>query len=394
MTAGESGSRRIASIDIVRGIVMVLMALDHVRVYAAVPAGGPSPGIFLTRWVTNFVAPAFVFLAGTSAWLYARKHPDLGRFLVTRGLFLVVLELTLLRFAWTFNFNYREYVLAGVIWVIGWSMVLLALLVRLPTKATAVISLVVIAGHNALPWDRILEAMPTSPLAPLWQVLYVGFFTGPIVLPGSGTQVWVLYSIIPWFAVMAAGFAFGPVMAMTQERRLRACLVLGLGAIALFLLLRGTNLYGDPRPWQPSPDGGPLPAIFSFVNTAKYPASLSFLLMTLGPMFLLLALFDRPLGGAGRVLEVYGRVPLFYYVCHIFLIHLVAMLVSVVRLGRVSPWLFSNQPMDPGPAPDGYQWSLGLLYLTWFVVVAMLYPACRWFAGVKARGSSPWLRYF
>ncbi len=393
MTVAAPEARRIPSIDIVRGAVMVLMALDHVRVFAAVPAGGPSPGIFLTRWVTNFVAPAFIFLAGTSAWLYGRTHPDVRRVLVTRGLLLVLLELTLIRFAWTFNFDYHDYVLAGVIWAIGWSMVILAVLIRLPVRAIAVIALLVIAGHNALPWERILDATATSSVSALWKVLYVGFFRGPIDVLGDGPRVWVLYSLVPWFAVMAAGYAFGPVMAMPAARRRMVCMGIGVAAIALFLVLRIPNLYGDPNPWHAPGAEGDLSALFSFLNTSKYPASLSFLLMTLGPMFIALALLDSAQGRVARWFEVFGRVPFFYYVAHIVLIHLVAMVISLVRLGCVSPWLFSNHPMDPGPAPDGYRWSLPLLYATWFLVVAMLYPACRWFAGVKQRRASRWLKY-
>ncbi len=393
MGAAAPESRRFPSIDIVRGAVMVLMALDHVRVFAAVPAGGPTPGIFLTRWITNFVAPAFLFLAGTSAWLHGRTHPDLRRFLVTRGLLLVVLELTLIRLAWTFNFHYHEYVLAGVIWAIGWSMVILSVMVRLPIRVVGVIALLVIAGHNALPWERILDAAPASSLSALWKVLYVGFFRGPIDVLGDGPRVWVLYSIAPWCAVMAAGYAFGPVMAMPAARRRLVCMGTGIGALALFLVLRATNLYGDPSPWHPPSAEGELSSLFSFLNPSKYPASLSFLLMTLGPMFIALALFESPRGRVARWLEVFGRVPFFYYVAHIVLIHLVAMVVSVARLGHVSPWLFANQPMDPGPAPDGYRWPLGLLYATWLLVIVMLYPACRWFAGLKQRSPAPWLRY-
>lgn len=393
MAVAAPESRRISSIDIVRGAVMVLMALDHVRVFAAVPAGGPSPGIFLTRWVTNFVAPAFIFLAGTSAWLYGRNHPDLRRFLVTRGLLLVVLELTVIRLAWTFNFRYHDYVLAGVIWAIGWSMVILSVLSRLPMRAVGVIALLVIAGHNALPWERILEAAAASPFSALWKVLYVGFFRGPIDVLGDGPRVWVLYSLVPWFAVMAAGYAFGPVMAMPTARRRLVCMRAGIAGIALFLVLRATNLYGDPSPWHAAAGDGDLPALFSFLNTSKYPASLSFLLMTLGPMSIALSLLDSVRGRTARWFETFGRVPFFYYVVHIVLIHAVAMVVSVVRLGGVSSWLFANHPMDPGPAPDGYRWNLPLLYFIWLLVVALLYPACRWFAGVKQRSASPWLRY-
>ena len=390
---------RFESIDIIRGVVMVLMAIDHVRVYSGLPAGGPTAGIFFTRWVTHFCAPAFVFLAGTSAFLYGRKHNDLPRFLFTRGVWLVLLELTVIRVAWTFNFDFGHYMLAGVIWVIGWSMILMAALVRLPLAVVGVFGLLVVAGHNIVdPFlPRIMSALPESGLAWLLKILYIGFFAGPVELGAGGTQLTVLYSIIPWVGVMAAGYGFGTIMAMDKDRRRRLCLGIGLSATALFLIIRGFNIYGDPRPWgavPPSPDGRPaMPALFAFLNTSKYPASLSFLLMTLGPVIALFPLLDAARGILARWLMVFGRVPFFFYMLHIPLIHALALLVSVMRMGEASPWLFANHPMGNPPAPDGYAWSLALLYAVWIAAIVLLYFPCRWFAGLKARRSDWWLGY-
>jgi uncharacterized membrane protein len=368
---------------------MVLMAIDHVRVYSGLPAGGSTPGIFFTRWITHFCAPAFLFLAGTSAFFYGRKHADLSRFLVVRGAWLVLLELTVVRVGWTFNLDFAHYNLAGVIWVIGWCMILLAGLVKLPLAAVGTIGAAIIAGHNLIP-------LPQGDVSALWKVLYVSFWAGPIEFGPDGPSLIVLYSIIPWTGVMAAGYAFGRILTLERSRRNRLCLEIGLGATALFLVLRGFNLYGDPRPWGAGqgPDGGPpMPALLSFLNTSKYPASLSFLLMTLGPTIALIPLLERARGALARWTTVFGRVPFFYYVLHIPLIHALALVVSRIRLGEVSPWLFANHPMGNPPPPDGYAWSLGLLYLVFAVAIGLLYVPCRWFAAVKARRTDWWLRY-
>jgi uncharacterized membrane protein len=416
-------SGRVQSIDVVRGAVMLLMAIDHVRVYSGLPAGGPTPGIFLTRWITHFVAPAFIFLAGTSAFLHGRKlanAPALARFLVTRGLWLVLLELTVLRVAWTFNFDFGHYLLAGVIWVIAWCMVLLAGLIFLPVRALAAFGLVVVLGHNIL--DRFSQSLyamvEQSHWGWLWQILYFG---GPIQMGEHGPTLFVLYSIVPWVGVMALGYVFGRVMIMDEQTCRKISLALGTAAIALFLVLRGFNLYGDPRPWvapahpanaqsqtlntnsaapastttaTPAPQQAvpvtpprrpQAPAWISFLNTTKYPASLLFLLMTLGPMLLVLPFMENASGRVTSVLKIFGRIPFFYYVLHIPLIHFGAIIVSLLRTGSVAPWLFMNHPVMNPPAPPGYVWSLGLLYLVWVIVVTLLYIPCRWFAGLKQR---------
>lgn len=379
---------RIASIDLVRGAVMVIMAIDHVRVYSGLPAGGPTAGIFFTRWVTHVCAPAFVFLAGTSAFLYARTHDNLPRHLLIRGAWLVLLELTLLRVAWTFNLDFMQYELAGVIWMIGWCLILLAGVVRLPRGAIAIIGLVIVAGHNLLdPYlGQLIAAMGTSSLAGLWKILYVGFFAGPIRVTAAGPTLIVLYSIVPWIGVMMLGYAFGQVLMRPPAGARKTTLAIGVAATASFIVLRGLNLYGDPNPWMP-------PSLFSLLNTNKYPASLAFLLMTLGPTLVAMSLLDRARGRVAEWLTVFGRVPFFYYVLHIPLIHALAVIVSLIRSGSVSPWLFANHPMGNPPPPPGYAWSLGLLYLVWAIAIVLLYAACRWFAGVKARRTDWWLGY-
>jgi uncharacterized membrane protein len=201
----------------------------------------------------------------------------------------------------------------------------------------------------------------------------------------------VLYSLVPWVGVMAAGYAFGGVLTLEPQRRRRICLGLGGGAVILFLLLRTLNGYGDPRHWQASESW--MRTMFSFLNTSKYPASLIFLLMTLGPALLLLPFLEAPRTPVARALETFGRVPMFYYLLHIPLIHVLAMGMSLVRTGSVSPWLFENHPMGNGPAPPGYTWTLWQLYAVFAIAVAILYVACRWYAEVKRTSRNPWLSY-
>ena len=377
---------RLLSLDIVRGAVMILMAIDHVRVYAGVPAGGPTPGIFFTRWVTHFCAPAFIFLAGTAAYLYGQKvqsRGNLARFLVTRGLWLILLELTVLRFGWTFNFDYANFTFAGVIWCIGWSMIALAALAMLPAAVVGAIGVLIIIGHNAVAPAMFSDESPSW----LVQVLYVGggFKAGPF-------GVAILYVLLPWIGVIAAGYGFGAIMRQPTDTRRRLCLTIGLSAIALFVLLRATGVYGDPRPWPP-PAESPMPSWLAFLNTAKYPASLLFLLMTLGPVLVVLPLLEHARGRLATWLRVFGEVPFFYYVLHIPLIHLVAVAISLVRTPQNTAWLFANHPLMPPDVPDGYQWSLPLLYLVTILVVIALYFPCRWYAKVKSRSRSHWLKF-
>jgi len=394
---------RIASLDFVRGVVMILMAIDHVRVYSGLPAGGPTPGIFFTRWITHFVAPGFVFLAGTAAYLHGRKlNPAaLSWFLFTRGAWLIFLELTVLRVAWTFNFDFAHYMLAGVIWMIGWCMILMAGLVRLPITAIAISGVAIIALHNVS--DFFLPQLERIYASgePNWllKILYLG---GVVRLGRNGPPLFILFVIVPWIGVMMAGYVFGAVMEMPGERRRRICLRLGLALTILFILLRAANIYGDPRPWRTRAAALaeavhsariPMPTVLSFLNTTKYPASLLFLLMTLGPMFLLLAFAERLHGRFSNVVVTYGRVPMFYYLLHIPLIHFAACIVSIVREGHVDAWLFANHPVAPGPPPPGYAWPLGLLYGVYAFCVVALYFPCRWYARLRETRRWPLLSY-
>ncbi len=381
----EKPTTRVQSIDIVRGAVMVLMAIDHVRVFSGVPAGSPDVGVFLTRWITNFCAPAFVFFAGTSLFLRGERVNDRGelsKWVMLRGAWLVLLELTFLRLAWTFNLDFAHYMLAGVIWMLGWCMILMGPLVRLPLAVNALLGCVIIAGHN------LFATLVHGPLGWLGKLLYFG---GAIKIGDvSEPNFLILYTIFPWIGVMAAGYAFGAILRMSPEKRRRACYLIGCGAIVAFLVLRYFNLYGD-RPWAATPR---VASWIMFLNTRKYPASLLFLLMTLGPAIAALPMLENARGRLAQWLSVFGRVPLFYYLLHIPLIHAVAVFISLVRTPTATSWLFGDHPMNPPPPPHGYMWSLGLLYAVTVGVVVALYLPCRWFAQVKAQRRNPWLSYF
>jgi uncharacterized membrane protein len=378
-TGSTAPSNRLASLDIARGIVMVLMAIDHVRVYAGVPAGGPQPGVFFTRWVTHFSAPAFAFLAGTGAFLYGLKIANtsaLSRYLATRGAMLVLLELTLLRLCWTFNTDWAHYNLAGVIWMLGWCMLLMAAISRLPLKVIGYTGLAIIVAQPV--FDPISNFLP----GPLGAFLYQ--HGEPTVF---GLPFTVLYVLVPWIGVMMAGYAFGAIMVLDDERRRALCLRIGLGATAAFVVAATIQAI------MQAPEANGPPFLLRVLNQRKYPASPLFLMMTLGPMIAFLPTAERMTGWFARMMTTFGRVPLFYYLLHIPLIHSLAIVVSLIREGAVNPWLFSNFPSAPAPVPPGYRWSLALLYLVFAVAIALLYVPCRWYAATRARDRTGLLRY-
>jgi uncharacterized membrane protein len=401
----SSARPRLDSIDFVRGLVMVIMALDHVRDYFNLDARyfDPSdltrttPALFLTRWITHFCAPTFIFLAGTSAWLWAsrgRSPAQLGRFLVSRGLWLIVVELTLVTVGWTFNFTW-SFVALQVIWAIGCSMIILAALSRLPLKAVAAIGLIMIVGHNLfdgihprpLLGGAVLGQLPLASASAhrvlsadatwwdwLWSVLHV--FNPPVTYP-----------LIPWVGVMAAGYAFGPLVKRPPAERQRTLIRLGLALTAAFVVIRWLNRYGDPAPWSVQPD--PVYTVLSFLNTTKYPPSLLYLLMTLGPAITLLGLMDRVSGPLVRFVVVYGRVPFLYYVVHLYVIHGLTLVAAAIT-GQADP---EQLRVVFRFYPKTFGFGLGTVYLVWIGVVLALYPLCAWFAGLKARRKDAWLSY-
>ena len=390
---------RLASVDSLRGLVMILMALDHVRDFFHREAMSSSPTdlavttplLFFTRWITHICAPVFMLTAGMGAYFYwargGRTKGQLSWFLVTRGLWLVVLELTVMQLAYNFDVSNTYPVFLLVLWVLGVCMIILAALVWLPMPVLAGLSLATIALHHAL--DGI-NARTLGAYAPIWNLLHqAGAFQF------AGRVVIAAYSLVPWFAVMAAGFCLAVLYAKPLEVRRRWLLGTGIAATLGFIVIRALNIYGDPVPWSTQPSA--TLTLLSLLNTTKYPPSLSFLLMTLGPALVLLAwLEDRSLS-RNNPLIVFGRVPLFYFVLHFFLAHALAVVMAMlVYDGAAWNFMFQPVPSMGGPAaafPPDFGYSLWVTYAVWIVVVAALYPICRWFGAVKSRSSSRWLSY-
>jgi len=374
---------RLDSIDLLRGLVMVVMALDHTRDFFSASGFNPrdvaDPALFATRWITHFCAPAFIFLAGISAFLYGdRRHNtgELSRYLLTRGLWLVLIEFTVVRVGWTFHFHF-DHLVVQVIAAIGASMIALSALVYLPRWAIATIGLVMIVGHNMV--DGI-KAEQFGAAAPLWALLHQpGFFT---LTPGL--KLAVLYPLVPWIGVMAAGYALGPLFKLERAVRVRRLLVLGAVITSGFILLRATNLYGDPMPWVVQ--HGALATTLSFINCEKYPPSLLYLAMTLGPTLLLAGALDGSRGLIAGWITTFGRVPFFYYVAHLYLLHALAILFAWTTIG--------DAVFAASQKPVGYGLGLPGVYAVWLAVVISLYPLCRWFAAIKRQHAEWWWSYF
>jgi uncharacterized membrane protein len=381
-----SGRTRVSSVDIVRGAIMVLMALDHVRDFVTNQRIRPedlsrsSAALFATRWVTHFCAPGFSLLAGVGLGLYlqrGRASREASRFLVTRGLWLVLLDLTVSAIGFQFGFRLIP-AFALVLWALGWSMVVLALAVHLPRSVVAALSLAIIGGHNLLDG---LRPEQFGALAPLWTLLHVPGFVVPGVL-------FAAYPLVPWIAVMALGYVLAGVYRWEPARRKQFLLRAGLTATALFIVVRGLNGYGDPFPW--SAQRSAALTVASFLNVTKYPPSLDFLLMTLGPILVALALTDGVRDRVTAWLSVYGRVPLFYYIGHIYVGHVLAIVLGLIQGGKL---LQLDVVTGTSAIPAWYGVSLPGVYLAWAIVVAMMYFPCRWYAGLKARRSDWWLKY-
>ncbi|MES1183978.1 MAG: heparan-alpha-glucosaminide N-acetyltransferase domain-containing protein [Myxococcales bacterium] len=380
----EPRADRTRSIDLLRGGVMVLMVLDHARDFFVGVGPGPTDlatttvPLFLTRWVTHFCAPVFVLLAGVSAQLYAQKRglPAARRFLLTRGLWLVLLELTIVRFAWIPD-PFYHFVLLQVIWVLGWSMVVLAGLSYLPRSAVLVVGAVIVLGHNAL--DRF-DRGNFGQLEPVWNLLHER-----AMLKFSGRRVFVSYPVLPWLGVAALGFGLGSWYQKPPPERQRLLLRCGALATLGFVLLRAVNIYGDPQPWSTQARGSAF-TVLSFLNCQKYPPSLAYLLMTLGPALIVLALLERVPARSWQPIVTFGRVPLFFYVAHLYLLRFTAAPLAFARWG---PSAFKPPPGHAG-SPGLPLWTA---YLALVLAILLLYPACRWFARKKAESRSPWLSY-
>ena len=380
-------TQRLVSIDLLRGLVMVLMTLDHTRNFFSNVDFNPldiersNLPLFLTRWITHLCAPSFIFLAGLAAFLSLKRgktKPQLARFLLIRGFWLIFLDLTLVSLAWRFE---PSFFAAGVLWAIGWSMVVLALLIQLPLSTIAILGVTLIVGHNL--FDRV-SAEQLGDFGWIWS-----FFHEPTLLsPRPGIRFFLVYPLIPWVGVMASGYAFGPILTKTKTQRLPWLRNLGWGLILGFVVIRGLNIYGDPEPWSVQSNWEK--TFFSFINCHKYPPSLLYLLITLGLAFLLLYLFERTRFPTLKPLLIFGRVPLFFYLIHLWLIHLAAIFFALPKYGFK---LFNLSYLRSSAMPDDYGYDLHHVYVFWLIMLILLYPLCKWFAHYKSKHKYWWLNF-
>jgi uncharacterized membrane protein len=392
----KTRSRRVESIDLLRGTVMIIMALDHARDYFHGDAYIFDPTdlthtngmLFFTRWITHFCAPIFMFLSGVSAFLYGVKNgrKALSFFLLTRGLWLIFAELFIVSVGWTFNVHYTVYILQ-VIWAFGVSMIVLSALLDLSRKGLLAIALVLLAGHNLL--DKI-RVTGDGGGAFFWAFLHEQrpFTFGPFF-------IFVGYPILPWIGLICLGYYFGQFYAPEQDpaSRQKTLRYLGWGAIGLFILLRAINVYGDPNPWSVQRD--PFFTLLSFLNVSKYPPSLLYVLMTIGPALLFLSYMERPLNALTGKLAVFGRVPMFYYLVHIYFLHGLAIIGAILSGHPASDMTFLTTWVTANTQLKGYGFGLTVVYAVWIGTVLFLYPFCKWFDKYKRSHSAQqkWLSY-
>lgn len=390
--------RRIDSIDFLRGLAMVIMLLDHTREYVHSEAFHSSPtdltktnvALFFTRWITHICAPTFVFLAGTSIYLQkmrGKSPAELSKFLLARGLWLVALEFTIIRFSLFFNFDYSFFGLAEVIWIFGVSMIILAALIYLPISAIAAFGIGIIALHNLFDGFAVPPAtsMAGTPAPNFLQSLWLFLHQPGFVTLSQNVKLFVAYPLLPWVGVMAAGYALGVVYTWETERRRKFLFKLGLALTALFIIIRATNLYGDPQIWTMQPS--PVFTVLSFLNTTKYPASLLFLLMTLGPALMILAWTDKINASSennflSRIFITFGRVPLFYFILQMFAAHIFGILLGLLA-GKSVGFYFLNFPASSSDAPPGAGFPLWVVYAAWLTGLILLYPLCRRYGKIK-----------
>lgn len=368
---------------------MVIMALDHARDYFSNYKGNPldfehaSTALFFTRWITHFCAPVFVFLSGTSAFLSLRKGKtpkDSSILLLTRGLWLIILELTIVRFGWQFNLDY-SLIIFQVIWAIGWSMIVLAGLIYLPVPAIATIGLLLICGHNSLDF---IHAKNFGDNAVYWDIIHEQGF----LHFGNSLNLFVIYPLIPWIGVMATGYCFGAIFLKPETERNKRLYRIGLGAILLFIILRWSNIYGDPHTW--SHQSTTFNTFLDFIRCEKYPPSLLYLLMTIGPAITIMPLLEKWNNRIGTFFSVYGKVPMFYYILHIYLLHGMALITGLILNAPLDSFTRNGALFDPN---SKWGFSLPIVYASWASSVLLLYYPSKWFMNIKLRRKKWWLSY-
>lgn len=383
---------RIASLDAVRGIIMVIMALDHARCFFSksqllfdpLDLTFTTPALFFTRWITNFCAPGFFLLAGCGAYISAARGKPLKQLsltLSTRGLWLILLGFTVNKFFWGFSYDISSFT-AGIFWCLGCSMIFLSGMVFLPYPVILAVSLSMILFHNC--FDAVNPEYFGN-FSWIWAILHQ---KGPIPV-GNYFTLYILYPLVPWLGVMAGGYCLGKPLLSAQQERKKTLVVWGIGMLLAFFIIRGLNLYGNPVNWAAQKD-----AIFTFMNILdceKYPPSLSYLLITLGPIFLLIAALDKPLGSWFNPLIHLGAVPFFFYIIHIPVLNLLEKIISLTVVSGAS-WQVNPLGQRISP-PDIIHWDLIMTCTGWLLAVLLLYPACRLFSRLKANRKDWWLSY-
>jgi len=379
--------QRLVSIDLLRGLVMVLMALDHVRGFFSNPGFNPldieqsNAPLFLTRWVTHLCAPSFILLAGIAAYLSLQRRKnkkELSKFLLIRGVWLIFLDLTVVSLAWTF---FPGIFILGVLWVIGWSMIILAVLIQLPIRRIAIIGIAMIIGHNL--FDGV-QAENTG----IWPWFWSFLHEPNMFMPFPSIRFLLAYPLIPWVGVMAVGYTLGQVFTFEKNQRLPWLRNLGFALFGSFLVIRGINIYGDPQPW--SVQSNLFKTVLSFLNCQKYPPSLTYLLITLSLALLLLYLFDLRSWRLLHPLITFGQVPLFFYLIHLWVIHFAAIVLALPKYGLTAvalPFIYKSA------MPENYGYSLHHVYIIWLIIVMLLYALCNWFANYKSQHKHWWLNF-
>ncbi len=397
-TLQQQNQTRIYSIDILRGLVMIIMALDHARDMFHAPAftGDPTnlatttPFLFFTRFITHYCAPVFIFLAGISAYLQSlrKSKKELSIFLIKRGVWLLFIEIFVITFGWTFNVFYNTIILQ-VIWAIGWCMILMGGIIWLRMGMIACIGFLIVAGHNLLDYTAMMQGHDTGFL---FNMLFRGNFSVHTI--NATHHILLVYPVLPWAGLMFLGYFTGQLFSgkVDAKKRKKILNYSGIGLIILFILLRATNTYGDPTHWSEQKNG--VFTFLSFINVTKYPPSLLFMCITIGPALLFLAAMESVNSKLSRIVTTYGRVPFFYYVLHFYILHTFSMLLFFKRGNSFADGLkdipnFPFKFLHPG---EGY--DLWMVYLMWFITILILYPLCKWFSNYKSTHKQWWLSYF
>ncbi len=390
MEQSLTNRNRITSIDLLRGVVMVLMALDHVRDYfhydvfffEPTDLDQTYPALFFTRFITHYCAPVFVFLAGTSAYFVGQRKgkKELSIWLIKRGIWLVILEITVVRFGWFFTLNFKEVDLM-VIWVLGLCMIGLAGLIHLPKKIMIPICLFGIFGHNLTDGWQFSNQLFNS----FWIFLHV--FESIAI--NDQIAVFIAYPLIPWVFVMPLGYYLGELYMpeVSPSNRHKTLKIIGFSMIVLFIALRFLNFYGDAYKW--SEQESLVFTIMSFLNVSKYPPSLLYLLVTLGPAMLFLAFAEKWQGATAQKFIVIGRVAMFYYLIHLYIIHLGALLAAYLT-GFDPTLLIMDQWISYISDLKGYGFDLWVVYIVWICLIIGFYPVCRWYDNYKSNNRDKW----